>query len=948
MEEKKIKLESGFTVIELLVSIAIFAILAAGFLGAFSVLSKTVKAAREKTVLSSLSVNYLEVVKNMPYSQVGTINGNPSGQLADLSNPINVTIESITYRIYYEVTYIDDPADGTATGLPNDPASADYKQVKMNIVNLTTGQLTTFMTNIVPKGLEGTNNAGALSIKVFNFSGQPVAGASIHITSPTTTPTLVLDRQSDGAGNWIEVGLPPLISGYRVTVTAPGYTTDRTYPVSFSNPNPTKPDATVAVGVVTQLSFSIDLLANLTIKTQNEFCQNLSGVNLNVKGGRLIGNTPDVSNYDQNYSSSAGLISLTGIDWDTYTPQLLSGQTWVVRGTSPVQKIDVLPGTSQTFSMILSQAPPDSGDDPDPPWYGDWGYRRKITIDNARVSGSADINNFPVLFSATVNEFRFTGNGGKMGNNNGSDMVFTSADGVTKIPHEIESYTASSGAVLAWVNVPTISPSTDTDIYIYYGKAGAADQQQATGVWDENYKAVYHLPNGTSLSLNESTSNNHDGTNNNATATAGKVDGAANFSSGSSQWVNSNCNANCNFGTGDFTISGWIKTNSNGSRQVFGKYTSGANQYGLSLSNGKSNLNINGTTIAGTSNLNNNTWRYLVGRRTGTATHIFENGVQRASGTSNADVSPGADGSIGRLSASPTNYWNGALDEIRISNISRSDDWIVTEYNNQNSPSTFHLIAAEEPYVPATGINNSVLVIVKDAATQNALENANVHLRKTGASPQDYYGITGGSVWTQDNWAGGSGLADWSNATPDRYFLDDGNVDISILPAGVRLKKIGSAYLPEGWVESATFDTGTDDSDYTTITWAPTSQSAGAHLKFQVASNNDNETWDYTGPDGTSATYYTVSGSNISSINDNNRYVRYKAYLSTTDDANTPVLTSVNINYVSGCFTPGQVFFGELTQGSYDLDVSLGGYTTAVVPGITINGNQSFQVLMNP
>ena len=41
------------------------------------------------------------------------------------------------------------------------------------------------------------------------------------------------------------------------------------------------------------------------------------------------------------------------MEWDTYTPTLLSGQSVIVYGTSPVQKISVLPGTTQTFTMIL-------------------------------------------------------------------------------------------------------------------------------------------------------------------------------------------------------------------------------------------------------------------------------------------------------------------------------------------------------------------------------------------------------------------------------------------------------------------------------------------------------------------------------------------------------------------------------------------------------------------
>jgi hypothetical protein len=37
----------------------------------------------------------------------------------------------------------------------------------------------------------------------------------------------------------------------------------------------------------------------------------------------------------------------------------------------------------------------------------------------------------------------------------------------------------------------------------------------------------------------------------------------------------------------------------------------------------------------------------------------------------------------------------GTLDECRVSSSARSGDWIKTEFNNQNSPSTFYFIGAE-------------------------------------------------------------------------------------------------------------------------------------------------------------------------------------------------------------------------------------------------------------
>jgi len=35
------------------------------------------------------------------------------------------------------------------------------------------------------------------------------------------------------------------------------------------------------------------------------------------------------------------------------------------------------------------------------------------------------------------------------------------------------------------------------------------------------------------------------------------------------------------------------------------------------------------------------------------------------------------------------------VDEYRLSSVARSADWIITEYNNQNSPSTFSTLGPE-------------------------------------------------------------------------------------------------------------------------------------------------------------------------------------------------------------------------------------------------------------
>src|ERR1019366_8560751 len=145
-------------------------------------------------------------------------------------------------------------------------------------------------------------------------------------------------------------------------------------------------------------------------------------------------------------------------------------------------------------------------------WYSPtWAYRKAITIDHTKIP-NADQSSFPVLVSLTTDAGLSA-----HPRSDGFDILFTSSDGTTKIPYEREQYTnTSSGTLLAWVNVATLSHTADTVIYLYYGNAAATDQQDTThAVWDTNYKGVWHLkenPAGTAPQVKDGTAGANNGT----------------------------------------------------------------------------------------------------------------------------------------------------------------------------------------------------------------------------------------------------------------------------------------------------------------------------------------------------------------------------------------------------------------------------------------------------
>src|SRR3972149_700500 len=120
-------------------------------------------------------------------------------------------------------------------------------------------------------------------------------------------------------------------------------------------------------------------------------------------------------------------------------------------------------------------------------WYSSWQLRKTITIDATKVS-SGPHTNFPVLINL-ASDASLAANAQA----DGDDILFTSSDGTTKLSHEIEKYGSSTGELVAWVKVPSLSSSSNTPLYMYYGNDAAASQQDATGVWSSGYEAVYHL-----------------------------------------------------------------------------------------------------------------------------------------------------------------------------------------------------------------------------------------------------------------------------------------------------------------------------------------------------------------------------------------------------------------------------------------------------------------------
>ena len=94
-----------------------------------------------------------------------------------------------------------------------------------------------------------------------------------------------------------------------------------------------------------------------------------------------------------------------------------------------------------------------------------------------------------------------------------------------------------------------------------------------------------------------------------------------------------------------------------------------------------------------------------------------------------------------------------------------------------------------------------------------------------------------------------------------------------------------------GIVESSTYDAGASASyDYLSFT---DSVPPGTNIQYQIATNNNNSTWIFVGPDGTGTSFYTTPYA-IPVDQSSGRYIRWAAALSTTNSS-LPVIDDVTI-----------------------------------------------------
>ena len=159
--------------------------------------------------------------------------------------------------------------------------------------------------------------------------------------------------------------------------------------------------------------------------------------------------------------------------------------------------------------------------------FDNWGWKMQITFAGYNPPGGGTLTNFPelVVLSTNISSFSY----GNFLSGSNADLRFTDSTGTTPLNYEIDSWN-TNGNSYVWVQVPTIASASDC-IWAYWGRGGtnAAPCTTNGATWSNGYVAVWHLANGTTLNVADSTANGKNGTAYNMSAGTGKIGGGGSF-----------------------------------------------------------------------------------------------------------------------------------------------------------------------------------------------------------------------------------------------------------------------------------------------------------------------------------------------------------------------------------------------------------------------------------
>lgn len=318
--------------------------------------------------------------------------------------------------------------------------------------------------------------------------------------------------------------------------------------------------------------------------------------------------------------------------------------------------------------------------------YQGWRYSGSVylltTPEGADLPASASEAGFPVLVRLYKDSFPFS-----QAKPNGDDIRFSSDDGAS-LAYQIESWDAAAGTASIWVRLPTVKGNARQQIHLHWGKADAASESNGKSVFNESngFLSVWHMTDpvkdevGTLESKDTGT-----------TSSTGMIGDSRHFGDGKGISCGKEIST---YPTGSepHSSEAWFKAEAaNASILAWGNEAREGKvvmQYD-SPPHVSVGCYFSGADVSGKSTLAPGEWVYVVHTYEKGDSRIYVNGVlDGVSTTPNGPLNLKSPASLAIGGWYDNYHFVGDIDEVRVSKVTRSADWVKVEYENQKALQT--------------------------------------------------------------------------------------------------------------------------------------------------------------------------------------------------------------------------------------------------------------------
>jgi len=337
-------------------------------------------------------------------------------------------------------------------------------------------------------------------------------------------------------------------------------------------------------------------------------------------------------------------------------------------------------------------------------WNDEWTFRKQITFNTGKdgadlQQGLADV---PVLVRLHTGNFQYFTDVAA----DGADIRFIDADDQTPLKFHIEKFDVANQMAFIWVKAPKLAVGESSDtIWMYYGNAKAAPAQDAAGTYDKNQALVYHFDTATGTPQDRTT---HAIQPERSTAQpqAASLIGAGTRFDGSNMLAIPTAPALRMTAEQGWTFSAWIKPDGpqNDAYLVHSRDGDSALVLGMQGHAAYARYrNAQGRVFETPKSaaLTPGAWYHVAVVAGAGHLRVYLNGAE-ASSIEAALNDKGGTLTLGAADGG-TNFFKGEIDEVQISNIARTPDWLKAAVHGQGGDAGLMSFGEDEQAQNAAG-----------------------------------------------------------------------------------------------------------------------------------------------------------------------------------------------------------------------------------------------------